>query len=163
MLLARAFTQVFTKWNNGNFQFLGGELLFEKMAIVLTQLLHRVLTNQHKNGSWADSSCGITAYAVLILTAISPLPWAAPLGSQISKALEHSRIFLDCVPFRWTKPTYTWIAKVSYCIPLLSRMYCLAALHAIRSHFSIEWSTKIREKFGGKMSASNGKNVGLHL
>ena len=147
MLLTRAFVRVFLEWSNRKLDFLSQELLRNEVAVVLTQLLVKILTEQQEDGSWSDRSCDITAYAVLTLTSLFPFPWADALGSKISTAIERGRVFLDHVPFRWHRPSYIWIEKVVYCSPVLSQAYCLAALYAASSNKSIDWSGKVRAMF----------------
>ena len=149
MLLTRAFVRVFIEWSNGKLDFLSQELLRNEVAVILTQLLVKILMEQQEDGSWSGRSCDITAYAVLTLTSLFPFPWADTLGSKISTAIERGRIFLDHVPFRWHEPSYIWIEKVAYCSPVLSQAYCLAALYAASSNKSIDWSVEVRAMFQG--------------
>ncbi|KAM0805418.1 hypothetical protein BDR22DRAFT_969133 [Usnea florida] len=149
MLLTRAFVQIFFKWNDNRLDFLSQELIRDKMAVTLTQLLVKVLLEQQEDGSWGDCSCDITAYAVLTLTNLFLLPWTGSLSSHISIAINRGREFLDRLPCRWNEPSYIWIDKVLYCSPVLCQTYCLAALFAASSNKFINWSVKVETLFQG--------------
>ena len=149
MLLTRAFVRVFLEWNDNRLDFLSQELIRDKMAVTLTQLLVKILMEQQEDDPWRDCSCDITAYAVLTLTSLFLLPWTETLSSHIAIAIKRGRESLNRLPFCWNQPSHVWIGKTVYCSPVLSQSYCLAALYAADSSKFINWSVKVEAIFQG--------------
>lgn len=152
MLLAEALMRILHLWDKGSLKLLPETLLRDRMPVVLIQILNRTLLTQKPNGAWDPDNCAeTTAYAILTLRAVSPLPWYGLLKEEVSFAIKKGQQYLSQKPHEWAKPKYLWIEKVAYGSTNLSEVYCLAAMKL--SEFQHSWSNRtdslveVSEKF----------------
>ncbi|OCK76819.1 hypothetical protein K432DRAFT_264366, partial [Lepidopterella palustris CBS 459.81] len=129
MLLCQSMMKLIQQWHAGELNSLPYSLIQDKILIILVQILSRTLLGQEDQGSWANGSHEVTAYAVLTLIELSSLPYSLRLKDAISIAISKGQQFLSKHLGHWT-PSSIWIEKVTYSSPLLTSAYCLAALHA---------------------------------
>lgn len=127
MLITQALMQVLIYTGNGRLHVDAQELVEESIIRTLWEALICTLQTQNEDGSW-DNAREITAYAVLTINALTPLPIASPFRYQIDSAIASARQYL------WPQldnnnPEYLWIEKVTYGAYTLSQAYVLAALH----------------------------------
>ena len=137
MLLSQALMRLLRLWDTGRLSGLSDKLavpsrLRDQLPIVLFQILVRTLRSQDATGSWGSQSHEISAYAVLTLVYLSPLPWASALKPEIEAAIISGRLFLEQAVSTgsWFQPAQIWIEKVSYGSKILCQTYCLAAMNA---------------------------------
>lgn len=143
MLLAEALMRILRLRDTGLLKLLPERLLRDRVPVVLIQILNRTLFTQTLTGAWGPhESPEATAYAVLTLAAVSPLPWIALLKKEVSSAIWAGQRFLCQSSDRWAMPQHLWIEKVTYGSPSLSEAYSLAAMRPTRS--SYEWSDQMR-------------------
>ncbi|KAI0850465.1 Ent-kaurene synthase [Daldinia vernicosa] len=139
MLLAEALTQVVEVWDKGHIAGLSTNLISQRIPLITLQMLIRTADGQSSNGSWKDSP-EITAYAVLTLKKLAPLPWIAGiLDIKTRESIDRGVKYLEANEGRWDTPELIWVEKVTYGSKLLSETYCLAALRASSSR---DWSEK---------------------
>lgn len=127
MLMTQVLTQVLIYKGNSRPHANAQELTEESIIRTLWEALICTLQTQNENGSW-DNAREVTAYAVLTINALIPLPIASPFRCQIDSAIASARQYL------WPQldnnnPEYLWIEKVTYGAYTLSQAYVLAALH----------------------------------
>lgn len=127
MLMTQVLTQVLIYKGNSRIHANAQELTEESIIRTLWEALICTLQTQNENGSW-DNAREVTAYAVLTINTLIPLPIAAPFRCQIDSAIAGARQYL------WPQldnnnPEYLWIEKVTYGAYTLSQAYVLAALH----------------------------------
>ena len=127
MLMTQVLTQVLIYKSNSRLHANTQELTEESIIRTLWEALIYTLQTQKENGSW-DNAREVTAYAVLTINALIPLPIASPFRCQIDSAIASARQYL------WPQldnnnPEYLWIEKVTYGAYTLSQAYVLAALH----------------------------------
>ena len=141
MLLSGALMRLLELCDQGVLK-LSAALLQDQVSVVLTQLVNRTLLTQCHTGAWdANELLEATAYGVLTLAAVFPLPWIECLKEDIRLAMQKGQRFLIQAQGDWNKPQYLWIEKVTYGSPRLSEAYCLAAMRpSISSH---AWSKQI--------------------
>ena len=131
MLLMSAFVSLLTLWDKRLLDNLPQDLLRDRIPMVLTQVLNRILITQEPAGFWqSENSLEHTAYSILTLKNVESLPWLAPLRRAITSAIQKGQEFLILSKQSWTDPQFLWIEKVSYGLPSLSEVYCLAAVHS---------------------------------
>lgn len=131
MLMTQAFVRVLMLWDEGKIPILTEQFLKDRVIVVLFQATVRVLQTQNPGGEWGhDQSCETTAYAILILTALLPLPFIEPLKLQMKSAVSAGRAFLWTASHTASLPEYLWIEKVTYGSRALSESFILAALKA---------------------------------
>ncbi|MCJ1438192.1 hypothetical protein MMC27_007579 [Xylographa pallens] len=144
MLLAEALMKLLRLWDEGILIGLPQTLLKERIPTVLIQVLNRTLFSQNSDGSWGSCSRAETsAYAVLTLAAVLPIPWIQTSGENVHSALRTGQAFLASSPDEWVQPHYLWIEKVTYGSANLSNAYCLAAMKCAKDNYS--WSKKIQD------------------
>ena len=102
----------------------------DQVPVVLMQMAIRTLHTQSSDGSWAEGSLEVTAYAVLTLASIASLPWMRPLLPYIEQAFKARKKLLMQNSHRWDEGDRVWIGKVSYSFAVLSHTYCLAAVRS---------------------------------
>ncbi len=127
MLMTQVLTQVLIYKSNSRLHANTQELAEESIIRTLWEALIYTLQTQKENGSW-DNAREVTAYAVLSINALIPLPIASLFRCQIDSAIASARQYL------WPQldnnnPEYLWIEKVTYGAYTLSQAYVLAALH----------------------------------
>ena len=127
MLMTQVLMQVLICKSNSRLHADTSELTEESIIRTLWEALICTLQTQNEDGSW-DNTREVTAYAVLTLNALIPLPIASPFRYQIDSAIASARQYL------WPQldnnnPEYLWIEKVTYGAYTLSQAYILAALH----------------------------------
>lgn len=129
MISAQALVRLLTLWAAETVVPIPDDLLKVKIPLTLLQILNRTLSDQNADGSWGDQSqLEVTAYAVMTLEELSPLPWISFMTEDVKAAIEIGQRFLYGSRDWWTAPQYLWIEKVTYGNPTLSKAYCLAAL-----------------------------------
>lgn len=134
MSLCQALEQVYNTNDGELLNFISSQrptLFEEDIPMASLQVLIILMSSQEDNGSW-EGVCELTAYAVLALTSLAHLPW---LRDSLEKCEIVSRInrgkayLLKAGQSQWAKGEYLWVEKVTYSSPLLSEVYCLAAVH----------------------------------
>lgn len=129
MLMAQAFSSLLNAWDRGELSAVPTTLIVDEVIVSLYQVLVRTLMAQNSNGSFGSSdSREVTAYATLTISKASVLPFAAPLGAQIKKAIAAAHEFL--LSTTELAPSYLWVEKVTYGSMVLAESYVLAALNA---------------------------------
>ena len=128
MLMTQALMQVLIY--KGNSRLDADAQAFSETTIIRTlwEVLICTLQTQNEDGSYNTRE--ITAYAVLTINALIPLPIASPFRHQIDSAIASAR------PYLWPQldnndPEYLWIEKVTYGAYTLSHAYVLAALYVV--------------------------------
>ena len=140
MLLASALNHLLRIWDSGHLD-PASSRLEQLVPVTLIQIMNRTLLDQSSDGSWGFGSVEVTAYAVLCLASVSPFPWTCLVRDQISCALEKGQQFLSHSRERWAKPERIWVEKVNYGSDVLSRSYCIAAMHSRVS--TQEWGSAV--------------------
>ena len=88
MLLAEALTRLLSLWDEGFLEQLPETLLRDHIPVVLIQIFNHTLLTRHPNGSWGlNDSPETPAYAILTLTAVSPLSWFVIHNKEIESAI----------------------------------------------------------------------------
>ena len=139
MLLAQAFSRALILWDEKMLSSLSLDLVVQ-IPIVLQQIIARTLPNEEPNGSWSQTP-EVTAYAILTLVSASVGPWTDSIRVDIFAAVTRAKGFLTRSHNRWQLPAYIWIEKVTYASPILSKAYCLAAMHS--QALSRAWSRQL--------------------
>lgn len=127
MLLSQTFVRLLVYWDHGFFKSFPASLINQRVPVALVQILHRTLKSQLPDGSWGRLSCEPTAYAILTLLSISSLPWFEAFQSEIATAIKSGQEYLISREKHWIGPSYIWIEKVTYTIPVICQAYCIAA------------------------------------
>ena len=119
-------------------------LLRDRLPVVLIQMANRTLLTQADTGSWnASVSPEATAYGVLTLKALSPLPWVVSISKQVDSAIQAGQQRLAQTKDDWNNPEHLWIEKITYGSRRLAEAYCLAAMQPSISRYV--WSEQIYE------------------
>ena len=149
MLLAQCLIGLLHSWDTGQLPVLPEALVQDRVPVILSQILTKVLQDQLPDGSWAGvSSYETTAYALIALKTTSTIPWAASISREARVAIEQATSFLNQHSESWQQAQYTWVEKVTYRSPILSQVYCIAAVKA-RSYRA--WGRKLTQaRFLGK-------------
>ena len=130
MLLAQALMRLIRLWDSQKMTNMPEAMIRDRIPIVLFQILCRTLRSQESQGSWGSRSPEVSAYSILTLVYLLPLPWVSALKPEILTAISSGRTFLAQSRARWTEPDHIWIEKVSYSSEVLCQLYCLAAMNA---------------------------------
>ena len=121
------------------------------------QILNRTPSSR-KDGVWGlEYQPEVTAYAILTLLVLSPLPWVRVLDVEINSAIRAGRKALSRSTNDWTRPQYIWVEKVTYGPAVLSEAYCLAAMNA--STPPRTWSAKTKSILSMPTQAVNGLSL----
>jgi hypothetical protein len=143
MLLSQALTRLLRLWDAGRLRACPTDLIRDKVPVVLCQILVQTCRSQDPDGSWGDRSNEVTAYSILTLNYLAPLPWTIALLPEIHQAIASGRRFLGEAVEKWDQPDIIWIEKVSYGSTVLCRTYCLAAM---KSSISAEpWREAVQQ------------------
>jgi hypothetical protein len=102
----------------------------DKIPVVLYEMLVQTRKSQDPDGSWGGQSNEVTAYSILTLNYLAPLPWATALLPEVHEAIASGKKFLNEAAGSWDKPDIIWIEKVSYGSTVLCQTYCIAAMNA---------------------------------
>ena len=102
----------------------------DQIPIILFQILMRTLQARESTGSWNGGSIEISAYAVLTLVYLWPLPWATCVREKVEAAIVSGRLFLSQTLDTAIQPESIWIEKVLYGSGVLCEAHLLAALKA---------------------------------
>ncbi|KAI8959964.1 Ent-kaurene synthase [Daldinia sp. FL1419] len=133
MLLATVLRRTVEIWDADRLTGLSTDLISQRIPLITLQVLIRTVNSQSSNGSWKDSP-EITAYAILTLKKLAPLPWIAEtIGAKTRESIDCGVKYLEANEARWNTPEFVWVEKVTYGSKLLSETYCLAALRASSS------------------------------
>lgn len=138
MLLAQAFSRLLILWDEQMLCSISLDLV-NQIPIVLMQITTRTLLGEDSNGSWSQTP-EVTAYAILTLVSASAVPWIDSIRAKVLGAVTRAKSFLTTSYNGCWPPAYVWIEKVTYASPVLSRAYCLAAMHS--QPLSPAWSTR---------------------
>ena len=130
MLVSQALMRLLRSCYIGQLRGVPENFLLDQIPIILFQTLMRTLQAQESTGSWNGGSIEITAYAVLTLVYLWPLPWATCLREKVEGAIESGRLFLNKTLDTTVQPEPIWIEKVLYSSGVLCETYLLAALKA---------------------------------
>ncbi|MCJ1405109.1 hypothetical protein MMC11_008335 [Xylographa trunciseda] len=143
MLLAQALMRLLRLWDSKQLSNLPEAMVRDQIPVILFQILCRTLRSQESRGSWSSQSPEVSAYSVLTLIYLLPLPWASALKPEILTAISSGRNFLAQSRDRWTEPDHIWIEKVSYSSEVLCQLYCLAAMNSpiVEDHWQAPVST----------------------
>lgn len=143
MLLAEALTELLVVWDKGLLNALPEAIIRGRIPVILIQVLNRTLLAPRASGQWGSEGCPeITAYGILTLKALLPLPWPTSIQEAAISGIRAGQQLLDQSQNEWTKPTYIWVGKVTYGSPRLSEAYCLAAMKM--STTSYAWSDRLK-------------------
>ncbi|KAF2706117.1 Ent-kaurene synthase [Pleomassaria siparia CBS 279.74] len=141
MLLVRALMGTLQQWDKGKLSRLSKEMIYFRIPAILCHTLVQLLKTQEGNNSWGDSA-ERTAYALVAIAHSLKAPWHPDLRRCATTALENGRKFMQDVPeVDLNTPSHTWIEKVTYGTPFLSKAYILAAMRSPISRQ--EWSNNI--------------------
>ena len=149
MLLAQCLIGLLHSWHKGQLRNLPQALIQDRVPVILSQILVKVVQDQLPNGSWAGVlSYETTAYALIALKTTSTIPWAASISREARSAIEQATSFLNQHSESWQQAQYTWVEKVTYRSPILSQVYCMAAVKARNCG---DWGGKLTQaRFLGK-------------
>lgn len=101
--------------------------LEEQIPLVSLDILTKILKSQASDGSW-NSTCELTANAILAISALARLPWIRGLRIEtLAASLSTAKAYLDFHKSEWSQGRYLWVEKVTYASDLLSEAYCVAA------------------------------------
>ena len=143
MLLAQCLIGLLRSWDTGRLPNLPEALIQDRVPVILSQILTKVLQDQLPDGSWAGvSSYETTAYALIALKTTSTIPWAASISREARLAIEQATRFLNQHSESWQQAQHTWVEKVTYSSSVLSQVYCIAAARA--SSFTA-WGGKVTQ------------------
>ena len=117
-------------WDGGQLSGLPDDLFKDRVPIVLFQIMVQTLQAQESPGSWDHGSFEISAYAVLTLVYLCPLPWATCMRDRVEAAITSGRLFLCQALDTMIQPEHIWIEKVLYGSSVLCEAYILAAINA---------------------------------
>lgn len=135
MLLSQALVRLLSLWATGRLDEIPELLLKTRIPLTLTQMMGRSLSTQNNDGSWGDIPCPeVTAYAVITLKELVMAPWMSLIMQNVHAAIEMGQQYLSRSQNEWTEPQYLWIEKVTYGNPILSKIYCLAAMRPPAEH-----------------------------
>ncbi|KAF2183913.1 Ent-kaurene synthase [Zopfia rhizophila CBS 207.26] len=130
LLLCQGLTKLLQVWEEGSLHCLPKKTFNFEIPIILAQILGRTLNSQNADGSWGNQSCEITAYGILTLIQLSSVPSLVSfVRKDVLNAIEKGRVFLQLFQGNWPSTTI-WIEKVTYSSDILTRTYCISALHA---------------------------------
>lgn len=116
------------------------------------------MEKQESDGGW-KGGCEVTAYAVLIFSALAGLPWIRG-QEQLIEAASRGKTFLRDHRPLWKNGSFLWTEKVTYSSSVLSEAYCLAAvlspvyplgITAVPHPFQIAEGTAKRMKKAGSL------------
>lgn len=134
MLLSQALERLYSVNNTELLKEISSQcpiLFHEHIPFASIQVLIKILSSQEEGGSWEDM-CELTAYAILALSSLTHLPWLCDQLDLygIESCVNRARSYLKASGHReWAEGKYIWIEKVTYASPLLSEVYCQAAMH----------------------------------
>ncbi|KAL9098665.1 MAG: hypothetical protein Q9163_005719 [Psora crenata] len=138
MLMVNALVGLVNMWEQGFAPVLDDFPLRNKVFICLYQALSRTLQNQNVSGSWGPAKhCEPTAYAILILTKLTPLSSAPAVKKQILQSIERARRYLTNNFRPLGEPDCIWRGKASTGSSILFQAYVLAALQAPTAKITI--------------------------
>lgn len=99
----------------------------KEMTLVLSQVLHRILSTQNNDQSWGESIPEVTSYAIISLANLASLPCLTrTVQNKIASAIQGGRSFLSAVPNE-PKQHRLWIDKTSFSPIHVSNAFCIAA------------------------------------
>ena len=125
----QAFARLIKCWKDGMLKNLDQQLLRNNILMTMFQSLVRILITQNGDGSWGERGPHEeTAYALLTLSRVSWLPYAAFFNQQITSSIGRGRAYLNANAAT-EEPEYIWVEKVLYGSGNLSRAYIISALH----------------------------------
>ncbi|KAI1347250.1 hypothetical protein F5Y01DRAFT_329821 [Xylaria sp. FL0043] len=135
MLVSQVLVKLLQTWADGTLDNLAEELTSFRVPVILLQIAIRSIQLQWPDGSWSLGTCEstdptpqITAYAVLSLKSLELLPWVAILQPRIREAIRKGSVYIRTHLNSNLDHETTWVEKVTYALPSVSRAYCVAAL-----------------------------------
>lgn len=144
MLLASALCQLLRVYDHGSLKTIDVDIVKTEVPTILVQLLSRTLERQQGNGSW-DNSIERTAYAILLISEALQLPWIPLVRQHVEAAFSQAKAWLESRSSQWANGEYVWIEKVTYKYPILSEIYCLAAMKSSAKKPS--WCHEVEQAF----------------
>lgn len=132
MLLTDVLTKVLRLWDDDALAV--PEPNWDHIPLMTLQILVRTLSAQSDDGSWRGSP-EITAYGLLTLKRLLPLPWTTALAEKTRESIYLATKFLEAKQESWSTPEFIWVEKVTYGSGILAEAYCLAALRASPSEY----------------------------
>ena len=129
MLSSQALIRLLRLWDSKELANLPDQLVRERIPVVLHQMLVRTLQSQDVAGWWGDQSIETSAYAVLTLVHLWPLPWAISMRTEVETAITKGQLFLG-QKHSTVQAEPIWTEKVSYSSSVLFEAYSLAAMNA---------------------------------
>ncbi|KAF2704102.1 hypothetical protein K504DRAFT_390797 [Pleomassaria siparia CBS 279.74] len=134
MLSAQALSRLLELSDSESFHSLPFELKGFKIQITLSRIAWQLLHSQALDGSFGNGCDEVTAYAILALVALtSSYAGLSGVEKELSVAIKAASNFLQVHVGQW-EPRRIWIEKVTYSSDLLTRAYCLTALHQSVEH-----------------------------
>ncbi|KAL8653120.1 MAG: hypothetical protein Q9226_003973 [Calogaya cf. arnoldii] len=128
MMVSQSLMMLLREWEQGHLPGLPTQLLTDKILPVLFGTAVDTLQGQNKDGSWGFQSRETTAYAILCLSAVGPLPICSCLRTQIEHSIENGKSFLLRQINDWSKPGFVWRSKAPYGVGVSAEAYTLAAM-----------------------------------
>ncbi|KAL8723334.1 MAG: hypothetical protein Q9181_007307 [Wetmoreana brouardii] len=123
MLFTQSLMKFLASWVQGDSDTLtSNDSLVQRLLITLFQALTRTLQAHNQDGSWGDKQAEPSAYAILTLISLAPLP--VGLAPQIITAIDRGRTLLSGVSGA-SEPDF-----VTYRSKNFHKAYILAALNA---------------------------------
>jgi hypothetical protein len=101
-------------------------LISERLPATLLDVFVQLIEGQSPDGSW-EAKHETSAYAMIALSSLLVVPWAASIRATGKKCLDSGRSYVLREMHRWEHGDFLWIEKVAYALSPLSQAYCLAA------------------------------------
>lgn len=128
MLTVQSLAMLLRRWAQGLLPDVPRQLLMNRILPVLFGTTVETLQKQNEDGSWGLQSCETTAYAILCLTEVAPLPLCDCLLAAIQLAVKNGRAFLMQQINSWKEPDIVWRSRTAYGVGVIAEGYTLAAM-----------------------------------
>ena len=128
MLISQSLMMLLREWEQGHLAGFPTQLITERILPVLFSTAVDTLQGQNEDGSWGFQSRETTAYAILCLSAVGPLPICDCLRTQMEHSIEKGRSFLLRQINDWSKPDFVWRSKAPYGVGISAEANTLAAM-----------------------------------
>ena len=142
MLLCQTFILLLRRFDAASLSKPVNDVIEQRVPLVLTQVLSKVLSQQEVNGSWGLSSIELTSYGILALIALADLPLPSIVREEVETAIRLGKIFLVTNYEGHKFDEHLWIEKVTCAMPNIAKAYCLAAIAA--SSTNMVWSDRTK-------------------
>lgn len=128
MLTVQSLAMLLRHWAQGLLPDVPRQLLINRILPVLFGTTVETLQKQNEDGSWGLQSCETTAYAIVCLSEVAPLPLCDCLLAAIQLAVKNGRAFLMQQINRWKEPDIVWRSRTAYGVGVITEAYTLAAM-----------------------------------